>query len=415
LTPAGVQPSGAGADAGCMSAPGVAAARPATAVAWTPAAEAEPPVAVEAGTLLAVAPPGAVAAGEGVVEGVRSGAVELRAARDGTPRRRGEVLVVDAIEVIEGPVDRASGDRDVRGALRVEGSVAPGRRIATTAGLAVAGMVDRAVLQAGGPLVVDGRAAGAVLEAGDVTRMRRLLRDALGGAPDELAAVARLAAQLVAAAAERGAAVAAARVVETLGARRFPGLAERLAHAEAVLATARRSRPGLAPALALELASARATLADPARADDPVGRLDATAAFLAAALATPPAAAPAGIRLGAAHRSRIACPGTLRLTGTGAVDCEIDVGGDLLAVAPGGGLRGGVVSVGGRLRAGELSGRRPAPLRIDLGARPAPGALLAADVAEAGVEIAAAGQVIRIDRRRYDLRVALEAGRLAVR
>jgi hypothetical protein len=36
-------------------------------------------------------------------------------------------------------------------------------------------------------------------------------------------------------------------------------------------------------------------------------------------------------------------------------------------------------------------------------------------VAEAGVEIAAAGQVIRIDRRRYDLRVALEAGRLAVR
>jgi hypothetical protein len=396
-----------------MTALGLAPARPGTGVLWTPATEAEPPVAVEAGTLLAVAAPGEVNAGEGVVEVARAGAAELRAARDGTPRREGDGVSVEPMEVIDGPVDRAVGDREVRGALRVEGPVGPGRRLGSTAGLLVAGPVDRAVLQAGGPLVLEGRAAGAVLRAGDVSEMRRGLREALSGAPEELAALARLAAQLAEAAGERGAAVAAARVVETLRDHRFPGLTERLARAEMVLATARRSRPGLAPALALELASARATLADPGRGPDPVARLDGAAAVLAAALAMPPSATPAGIRLDVAHDSRIACPGTLRLTGAGAIGCEISVGGDLLAVAPGGGVRGGAVSVGGRLRAGELCGRRGAPLRVDLGDRRAPGELLAADVAD-GVEVVVGDAVVRIDRRRRDLRIVLEAGRLVV-
>ncbi len=397
-----------------MTVPGLAPARPRTGALWTPAAEAEPPVAVEAGTLLAVAPPGALRAGEGVVELARAGAAELRAARDGTPRREDDGVSVDPMEVIDGPVDRAVGDREVRGALRVAGPVGPGRRLGATAGLLVEGPVDRAVLQAGGPLVLEGRAAGAVLEAGDVSEMRRGLREALSGAPEELAGLARLAAQLAAAAGERGAAVAAARVVETLRDHRFPGLTERLARAETVLAIARRSRPGLAPALALELASARATLADPARGPDPVARIDGAAAFLAAALATPAPAAPAGIRLEVAHESRIACPGTLRLTGAGAIGCEIAVGGDLLAVAPGGGLRGGIVSVGGRVRAGELAGRHGAPLRVDLGDRRMPGELLAADVAEPGVEVVVGVEVLWIDRRRRDLRIALEAGRVVV-
>lgn len=383
-------------------------------VTWTPAAKARPPVAVEAGTLLATGPAGAVTAGEGVVAIARGDVVELRAARDGTPGRDADGVHVAPLQVIAGPIDRGVGDRDVRGALRVEGPVGLGRRVGATAGLAVAGAVDRAVLCAGGDLVVEGRAAGSVLEAGDVSQMRRALRDALAGAPAELEALAALAAQLVDAAGARGAAVSAGRVVETLHERRFPGLAERLARAETVLSVARRSRPGLAPALALELASARATLTDPGRRPDPLARLAGASAFLVAALSARPAALPAGIRVEVAHDSRIACPGTLRLTGAGAVGCEIAVGGDLFAVAPGGGVRGGRVAVGGRLRAGELSGRPSAPLRIEMRDPRPPGEVLCADVAEAGVEIVVGRETIHLDRRRRDLRIALEAGRAVV-
>ncbi|MGD9573573.1 MAG: FapA family protein [Thermoleophilia bacterium] len=387
---------------------------PAPAVSWTPAAEADPPAAVEAGTLLAVAAPDAARAGEGVAGIRRDGAVDLRATWDGIPVRDGDAVSVRPLQVLEGPVDRGVGDREVRGALRVEGSVGAGRRIGATGTLIVAGMADRATLVAGGDLIVDGRAGASVLTAGGASEMRRAVVAALAGGADDLRALVVLARRLAAVAAASGRAVPAAdRVVATLRDQRLPDLEDRLAQADAALARARRAWPSLAPELTRELASARGLLADPGRSPDPVARLDAAAAFLLAATAARPGPEPAGIRIGAAHGTQLTCPGTVRFTGTGATDCEIEAGGDLFAVGGGGGIRGGHVRLGGRLRAAELGGRESAALRIVI-RDPRPGHVVQADVANPGVELAVGRETVRVDQRRRDLRITLEAGRLVV-
>jgi hypothetical protein len=93
------------------------------------------------------------------------------------------------------------------------------------------------------------------------------------------------------------------------------------------------------------------------------------------------------------------------------VDCDLDVGGDLHAVGPGGGVRGGTLRAGGRVRAAELASRPGAPLRIVLDGAGAADDALAADVVGAGVEVTAGGATLRFDRRRTGVRVALAGGR----
>ncbi len=386
---------------------------PSPAVAWTPLAEADPPAAVEAGTLLAVAAPGAARAGEGVAEIARDGAVDLRAACDGVPVRDGDGVAVRPLQVLDGPVDRASGDREVRGALRVDGAVGAGRRLGATGTLLVAGMVDRATLTAGGDLVVEGRASASALQAGVASEMRRAVVAALAGGADDLRALVALCRQIIAAAGDNGRVAPPELVVASVLAQRLPDLADRLARAEAAVTRARRDWPALAPELARELASVRGLLADPGRSPDPVARIDAAASFLLAATAARPAPEPSGIRIAAAHGTQITCPGTLRFTGAGATDCDIDAGGDVYAVGSGGGIRGGHVRLGGRLRAGEVGGRESATLRIVV-QDPRPGPIVQADVANPGVEFAVGRETVRVEGRRRGLRIVLEAGRLLV-
>jgi hypothetical protein len=87
------------------------------------------------------------------------------------------------------------------------------------------------------------------------------------------------------------------------------------------------------------------------------------------------------------------------------------VGGDLQAVGPGGGVRGGTLRAGGRVRARELASRAGAPLRITLDATGNADDVVVADVVGAGVEIVAAGGTLRFDRRRTGVRVGLAGGR----
>ncbi|WP_217923014.1 FapA family protein [Miltoncostaea oceani] len=374
-----------------------------------------PPADVEAGTLLAVVPPGAAGtAGAGVLALARpEGGVELRAARDGVPAVAGGVVAIDPRHVTGDARDRGD-DHDVWGALLVEGHVGAGREVGATGPVRVTGMVDRAHVRAGGELTVEGRASGARLAAGGVARMRRSLDGALAGVPDDLLVLAALARQLVAAADRRGAPAAPGRAVAALRDGRFADLDDRLAAAERVVASARRSWPGLVPAMVSELAAARAVLAAPTGVPDPVARLAGAGAFLRAATTVRPAPEPPGIRLAAARDASIDCAGPLRLTGAGATGCEITAGGDVTAVASGGAILGGTLRVGGRLRAATLGGRGDTPLRVEMtGARPVRD-LVRAAVAHPGVEIRIGRETVRIDRRRHDLRIALEPGRVVV-
>jgi len=145
-----------------------------------------------------------------------------------------------------------------------------------------------------------------------------------------------------------------------------------------------------------------------------VGRLADAAAFLRAATTVRPAPEPPGMRVAAAQDAVIDCAGPLRLTGPGATGCEIVAGGDVTAMTSGAAILGGTLRAGGRLRAATLGARGDVPLRVEMtGTRPVRD-LVRVAVAHPGVEIRIGRETVRIDRRRHDLRIALEPGRVVV-
>ncbi|WP_217913157.1 FapA family protein [Miltoncostaea marina] len=366
---------------------------------------------VEAGTLLGVGGDAArEGAGEGVVAVERPGGrVELRAARDGAPRVADGRLIVDALRVVEGHVDRSRGDLAVHGALVVEGQIAPGRTVAATGGLRVAGNADRAVVTAGGALVLEGRVSASHLRGGQAAALRRRLARPLGGLGPQLDALAETARVLAGAAAARGRAVSDADALAALAGARFPGLAERIAEgAEAAAAASGddRGRPGIAAVVR----AARRAVEAPASVADPLAAIDEAAGVLAAALPSARPPAEPAMRVALAASCAIEAAGSLWLTGAGATDCDIAVAGDLFAMG-GVGLRACRATVGRRVRARELSGRDGRPLELALETHGTDDELLRADVVQPGVVLVAGGERIRIDRRRADVRLALVGGR----
>jgi hypothetical protein len=393
-----------------VSAPPSAPPTEENAVEWTFAVTAGPEGGVEAGTLLGVGGPGAAThAGDGAVARTRPGGlVEIRAARDGAPVLVDGGVVVAQTHAIEGNVDRSEGLRTVRGSLRVTGRVSPGGELAATGALQLEGGADRATLRAGGELNIAGRVAASVLTAGTLIALRRRLHAPLREVADELDALIAMAVQVRAAAAGR---VDAARVIRVLSAERFDGLADRLDEAHSLLTTAGRAWPGLCAELAAETGAAHRALAVPELLSDPLARLAAAAGFLGAAVPARRPAMEAGVRVAVAHACSIETPGPLRLTGAGATGCEIDIGGDLTAMASGGAIRGGSARVGGRVRAHELSGHGGSGLRIEITGAQGHDDLVCADVVEAGVEVIVRGQPIRFDRRCTGVRIGLGEGR----
>jgi hypothetical protein len=389
------------------------AAAPPAEVAWTEAVAAPPAGGVEAGTLLGAggADAGALA-GEGVVALERPGGrVELRAARDGVPAIGPGGVSVDPSHRVAGNLDAAVGDRDVRGSLAVEGHVVPGRTVRATGSLRVGGTADRAELLAGADLVVAGRLGGATVGGGALHTLHRRLHRPLRDAAAEIDALVAVVAQLQAAAGARGRSLPAATAIAALRADRFAALADGLARADALLGEARRDWPGLCAGLAARVAAGRQALEDPEGGADPIAALEAAAPVLAAAVPQRRPSGEAAVSLGTAHSCTVVASGSLRLTGSGATDCDIAVAGDLFATAGAGVVRSGLVRVGGRVRARELAGRAGARLRIVL-EDPRPGEeILRADVVQAGVDIVVGGEMVRVDRRRADVRLRVDGGR----
>jgi len=381
-------------------------------ITWIPALAAGGAADVEAGTLLGVGPHRAAdRVGDGAMAVLRPGGrVEIRAARDGVPSLSPDGVVVGRRHERPGGADGA-----VRGSLRVDGHIGPGRALRATGPMRVQGDVDRAEVCAGGELQLDGRATGADLSGGALAALRMRLHEPLRGMAAELDEVVLVAANLLAAASARGRAISPAGALRALCEGRHAGLEARLAGARAEVEATRRTWPEGCPGLAAALAMAHDAVAGaevPSGGPvDPLGDLLAAAGFLTAAVPSRRAVAPVGARLRAAVRCTIATAGPLRLLGSGAVDCDLEVGGDLHAVGSGGGVRGGTLRAGGRVRAGELASRSGAPLRIALDAGGTADDVLVADVVGAGVEVTAGGATLRFDRRRTNVRVGLSGGR----
>lgn len=379
---------------------------------WTSVVTAELPAGVEAGTLLgAGAHVAAGLAGDGAIAVARPGGrVEVRAARDGVPRLSGDGVIVGRLHELAGNVDREAGDHAVRGSLRIGGHVAPGRELSATGPIRVGGDIDRAQVRAGGELQIEGRAGGASLVGGSLAALRGRLHEPLREVARDIDALLVLADQLLGAAAGR-ACVTTDRVIRALCAERFATLEPRLARAGTVLVPARRSWPGLCAGLAAELAAANRAVTAPHEVGDPLGLLAAAAGFLAAAIPAQRPAAGIGIRVSAAHGCWIETAGTLRLTGAGATDCDITVGGDLIAMGAGGAICGGRARVGGRVRVRELAARHGSRLRLVIEDTSPSDDVLRAEVVNAGVEVVVGGRAVRFDRRCSDVRIGVSGGR----
>ncbi len=394
-----------------MSLPALAPRAPRSIVQWTPAAQEAPGCGVEAGTLLGLGGHAAAdLAGDGAVAIARPGGrVELRAARDGVPAIHEDGVTVDRAHEIAGDADCAADDRAVCGSLRVGGQVAPGRALTATGPLRVEGAVDRAVIRAGGELTVEGRAQGAVLAGGTLSSLRRRLQDPLQGLAGEIDDLLAMIAQLMDSPRSRGA-VDPARAIRALRASRFEDLEPRLGRARTLVTAAQRDWPGLTAGLAAELEAADRAIRGPERLADPLAHLSRASGFLAAAVPSRRPLTDAGVRVGAARGCVIDTPGPLRLTGQGAVECEITAGGDLIAMASNGVVRDGSVRVGGRVRVRELSATQGRRMSVVIDGVRADDDLLRAGTVTAGVEVTAAGRVIRFDRRCTDVRIVLRDG-----
>ncbi len=379
---------------------------------WTSVATAEPPAGVEAGTLLGAGGRSAAAlAREGAIAVARPGGrVELRAGHDGVPSVQDGGVTVIRRHDLEGNVDRATGDRAVRGSLRIAGHIAPGRQMSATGPAKVDGNIDRSEVRAGGELCITGRAAGASLVGGSLTALRRQLRPPLAGVADEIDALVEMAGLFLAGGSRAGRPTPA-RVIVVLGTERFATLEARLALGQRLIASAGRSWPGLCGGLAAEVAAARQALAEPERSEDPLAVLNRAAAFLSAAALHRAPAPDVGIRLSSAQACSIETWGPLRLTGAGATDCDISVGGDLIAMGAGGAIRGGQVHVGGRVRVRELAGHGGAGLRVVIEDTRSRDDAVRADVVAAGVEVVIGGRAVRFDRRRTHVRIGARGGR----
>lgn len=369
------------------------------------------PVGVEVGALLRAGSPHALGlAGEGAGAIVRpDGRVEVRALRDGTLRASEDRVEVVPLVEIDGTVDATVGDRALSGSLRIDGHVAPGRTLRATGSVRVEGMVDRSELRAGGELRIENRATRAHLVGGAATGVRVRVHATLREAATDIDGLLLLAEQLLAVR-PRPANVTPARVVRVLAVQRFDHLVARLDAAGAILVAARRREPWVCAELAGQVALAQTVLRDPEKVEDPLRALSAVAGFLSVAI---PARRPdvAGVRVAAAHGCVIEAAGHLRITGAGAIDCDLTAGGDLVARGSGGVIRGGQVRVGGRVIARELTGREGAPLRIVLEGADLGDDALRADVVGPGVEVVVEGRSLTFDRPHHDVRIGISAGR----
>lgn len=103
--------------------------------------------------------------------------------------------------------------------------------------------------------------------------------------------------------------------------------------------------------------------------------------------------------------------GAVPVTASGVVESDLEVGGDLFVMAPRATVLGGVLAVGGRLRALRLTCDRRRPLRIELRAGSGVREPLRAEQVDRSVEIGVDGECFTATRRLREVAVVVDRGR----
>ena len=194
--------------------------------------------------------------------------------------------------------------------------------------------MDRAEVRAGGELHLEGRATGADLSGGAVAALRMRLHEPLRGMAADLDELVLVACNLLAAASARGRTISPARALRAICEGRHSGCGGAAGARPGRGGGARRAWPEGCAGLAAALAAAHAAVTRAGGAGRPAGRPDRRRRLPGRGGAVAPGGGAGGGPGAGGGACAIATAGPLRLLGAGAVDCDLDVGGDLHAVAP---------------------------------------------------------------------------------
>jgi len=335
------------------------------------------------------------------------GTLEVHATEEGRPVWRGAVAAVEGT-LRAAAVDGGGAARHVHGGLTVAGDVGEGANLSVSGVLTVAGLVTHAHITAEGGVVVMGSCVGTNVRAGARRAAAARLAGALRSALDDLATLGSGATQLLSAAAQGPRPLRPAAAVRMLIDRRhaslpdvWRGLATAL-RADAAVAGVPDDAPALVDTVARAFADAHGTVT-------PEGIAGWRAALTPTAVALAhTSSGSSDVRVGYLQASRVETPGDLIVTGAGTYNTDVEIGGDLVAEAPGATVRGGDLRVAGTVRVAELGAPGGARVVVTLLGPPAAGMRLVARVAHQGAEVVVAGRIIRIERRTLNLVVGCD-------
>ncbi|MCW2924455.1 MAG: hypothetical protein JWM98_1859 [Thermoleophilia bacterium] len=323
---------------------------------------------------------------------------------DGSPHMDSEGSVEVRHELVLEVVDAVSGDIAFNGSVRVEGDVGEARRVVARDQLVVEGNVDRARLESGGSMRVDGSIMSSVLRAGGERAVAATIADRVLELPRTLGTVSAQARQLrdvvTAAGKDMSHALSVQLVLEGKQRGVLPDLlsvAQDLreagpAHTEAADRAARWHRM---------LATAANIALTPDQFVAILTEIGALAADVKRAIEEP-----ADLVVSYMQASEAEATGEVTLVGKGIFNSRIVAWNGLVARQYDAVLRGGSILSHGRVHVREVGSPAGAKTHVQLGK----GASLEADHAHAGTVVSGPGYTHRFVADRANVKVDFDSG-----
>ncbi len=323
---------------------------------------------------------------------------------DGAPWRDGEGRIEVRHELVLEVVDPVSGDIAFNGSVRIEGDVGEGRTVVARDEITVVGNVDRARLEGGGSIRVDGTIMSSVLRAGGERAVAATIADRVLDMPRAIGTMAAQARQLRDSAAAKG---------------------TELSHGLSVQLVLERMHRDIVTNLSSVVEDLREAGPDHAQAADRAARwlrLLSTAANVSltteqlqeilvevGALATDVQRAceqPADLVVSYMQASEAEATGVVTLTGKGIFNSRIVAWGGLVAEQYDSVFRGGSIVSHGNVHVHEVGSPAGAKTIVQLGR----GASMETDRAYAGTVISGPGYTHRFVADRSHVHVQFDTG-----
>lgn len=323
---------------------------------------------------------------------------------DGAPRVDGEGNVEVRHELVLEVVDAICGDVRFNGSIRVEGDVGEGRTVIARDELTIEGNVDRAHLESGGSMRVDGSIMSSVLRAGGERAVAATIADRVLELPRALGAVAAQARQMRDSGSARGTEVSHGLSIQLVLERIHRGVVPSLA---SMLEDLREAGPSHASAAERAarwhrlLSTAANVSLTPEQFQEILLEVGALAADVQRATEQP-----ADLLVTYMQACEAEATGTVTLTGKGIFSSRIVAWGGMVAQQYDAVFRGGSIVSHGRVNVREVGSPAGAKTAVQLGRESS----LECDLVYAGTVVTGPGYTHRFVADRSSVKINFDTG-----